>query len=109
MRKVAFIFAAFWVLSASAAEPKDTLDGRFFRLFAPMTFYHNIANKSLSIDSVQTGNDPVADAIDAAFCTAQFCTGGTYSNAASMMKSRRGVSSTMVSHWSVFFMELFRC
>ena len=66
MRKVAFIFAAIWVLSASAAEPKDTLDGRFFRLFAPMTFYHNIANKSLSIDSVQTVKDPVSDAIDAA-------------------------------------------
>ena len=66
MRKVAFIFAAIWVLSASAAEPKDTLDGRYFRLFAPMTFYHNIANKSLSIEPTQTGEDPVADAIDAA-------------------------------------------
>ena len=66
MRKVAFIFAAFLVLSASAAEPKDTIDGRYFRLFAPMTFYHNIANKSLSIEPDQTGSDPVADAIDAA-------------------------------------------
>ena len=66
MRKVAFIFAAFWGLSASAAEPKDTIDGRFFRLFAPMTFYHNIANKSLSIDSAQNVKDPVSDAIDAA-------------------------------------------
>ncbi len=66
MRKVVFIFAAFWALSASAAEPKDTTDGRYFRLFAPMTFYHNIANKSLSIEPDQTGSDPVADAIDAA-------------------------------------------
>ena len=66
MRKVVFIFAAFWALSASAAEPKDTIDGRYFRLFAPMTFYHNIANKSLSIEPDQTGSDPVADAIDAA-------------------------------------------
>ena len=66
MRKVAFIFAAFLVLSASAAEPKDTIDGRYFRLFAPMTFYHNIANKSLSIEPDQTGSDPVAEAIDAA-------------------------------------------
>ena len=66
MRKVAFIFAAFLVLSASAAEPKDTIDGRYFRLFAPTTFYHNIANKSLSIEPDQTGSDPVADAIDAA-------------------------------------------
>ena len=66
MRKVVFIFAAFWALSASAAEPKDTTDGRYFRLFAPMTFYHNIANKSLSIEPDQTGSDPVVDAIDAA-------------------------------------------
>ena len=66
MRKVAFIFAAFLVLSASAAEPKDTIDGRYFRLFAPMTFYHNIANNSLSIEPDQAGNDPVAEAIDAA-------------------------------------------
>ena len=66
MRKVAFIFAAFLVLSASAAEPKDTIDGRYFRLFAPTTFYHNIANKSLSIEPDQAGNDPLAEAIDAA-------------------------------------------
>ena len=66
MRKVAFIFAAFLVLSASAAEPKDTIDGRYFRLFAPTTFYHNIANKSLSIEPDQTSNDPIAEAIDAA-------------------------------------------
>ena len=66
MRKVAFIFAAILVLSASAAEPKDTIDGRYFRLFAPTTFYHNIANKSLSIEPDQTSDDPVAEAIDAA-------------------------------------------
>ena len=66
MRKVALLFAAFGVLSASAAQPKDTLDGRFYRLFAPVTFYHNVANKSLSFDSDQSCKDAVADAIDAA-------------------------------------------
>ncbi|WP_033148501.1 DUF3078 domain-containing protein [Prevotella sp. P6B1] len=66
MRKVALLFAAFCALSASAAQPKDTLDGRFYRLFAPVTFYHNVANKSLSFESDATGKDPVADAIDAA-------------------------------------------
>lgn len=66
MRKVALLFAAFWVLSASAAQPKDTLDGRYFRLFAPVTFYHNVANKSLSIQPDSAGKDPVADAIDEA-------------------------------------------
>ena len=66
MRKVALLFAAFWALSASAAQPKDTLDGRYFRLFAPVTFYHNVANKSLSIQPDSAGKDPVADAIDEA-------------------------------------------
>ena len=66
MRKVALFFAAFCVLSASAALPKDTLDGRFYRLFAPVTFYHNVANKSLSMDNDEVGKDPVTDAIDAA-------------------------------------------
>ena len=64
MRKVALLFAAFWALSASAAQPKDTLDGRYFRLFAPVTFYHNVANKSLSIQPDSAGQDSVADAID---------------------------------------------
>ena len=66
MRKVALFFAAFCALSASAALPKDTLDGRFYRLFAPVTFYHNVASKSLSFDNEEVGKDPVADAIDAA-------------------------------------------
>ena len=66
MRKVALLFAAFWALSASAAQPKDTLDGRYFRLFAPVTFYHNVANKSLSIQPDSAGQDLVADAIDEA-------------------------------------------
>ena len=66
MRKVALFFAAFCALSASAAQPKDTLDGRFYRLFAPVTFYHNVANKSLSLDNDEVGKDAVADAIDAA-------------------------------------------
>lgn len=66
MRKVALLFAAICALSASAAQPKDTLDGRYYRLFAPMTFYHNVANKTLSLESDQAGQDAVADAIDAA-------------------------------------------
>ena len=39
-------------------------DGRYFRLFAPTTFYHSGAQKSLSLRP-QTGDD-VADAIDQA-------------------------------------------
>ena len=66
MRKVATLFAAIMVLSANAAQTNKQVDGRFYRLFAPMTFYHNVAEKSLSIDSVSTSHDEIIDAIDAA-------------------------------------------
>ena len=42
----------------------EVSDGRYFRLFAPTTFYHSGANKQLSL-SPQTG-DEVTDAIDEA-------------------------------------------
>ncbi|MBR1547578.1 MAG: DUF3078 domain-containing protein [Prevotella sp.] len=47
------------------AELRDeTDDGRFFRLFAPTTFYHSGANKTLAL-APETG-DEVTDAVDAA-------------------------------------------
>jgi len=66
MRKQTLILAVSLALSASAAQPNDTLDGRYYRLFAPLTFYHNVANKALALDSESAGKDPVTDAIDAA-------------------------------------------
>ena len=66
MRKVAFILAVFSALSANAAQPNDSVDGRFYRLFAPTTFYHNVADKSLALNSESAGKDQVADAVDAA-------------------------------------------
>ena len=39
-------------------------DGRFYRLFAPLTFYHSSANKALRLSSVLRGQDAVADAVD---------------------------------------------
>ena len=66
MRKVATLFAAFLALSANAAQINNRVDGRYYRLFAPMTFYHNVAEKSLSIDSVSSSHDEIIDAIAAA-------------------------------------------
>jgi len=43
---------------------RESTDGRYFRLFAPTTFYHSGARKALSL-SPQTG-DEVTDAVDAA-------------------------------------------
>jgi len=66
MRKEALLFAVVFALSASAAQPKGNLDGRFYRLFAPLTFYHNVADKTLALNSESAGKDQVADEIDAA-------------------------------------------
>ncbi len=44
----------------------ESNDGRFFRLFAPLTFYHSPAGKTLMLNSPLIGKDSVADAIDAA-------------------------------------------
>ena len=64
MRKLAFIMVAALALSAGAAEKKDSLSGWYYRLFAPLTFYHSVANSQLSIASDDP--DEVSKAIDQA-------------------------------------------
>ena len=66
MRKISLFFAVALTLSASAAQPNDSVDGRYYRLFAPLTFYHNVADKTLALNSESAGKDNVSDAIDAA-------------------------------------------
>ena len=66
MRKVTLLFAVISALSVSAAQPNDSLDGRYYRLFAPLTFYHNVADKTLALNSESAGKDRVADEVDAA-------------------------------------------
>ena len=65
MRRFALLSAAFLTLSASAAQPNDSLDARYYRLFAPVTFYHNVADKALALNSETAGKDVVADEVDA--------------------------------------------
>lgn len=45
---------------------QESNDGRYYRLFAPLTFYHSAAGKRLSIAPGNTGHDNVVDAIDEA-------------------------------------------
>ena len=66
MRKLMFIFAVAMTLSANAAQPTDSLNGHYYRLFAPLTFYHNVADKSLALNPESAGKDEVSDAVDAA-------------------------------------------
>ena len=63
MRKLALSIAAALTLSASAAQPNDTVNGRMYRLFVPLTFYHNVAGNLLSVSP--SGND-VDQAVDEA-------------------------------------------
>ena len=66
MRKVVLLIVVFFALSANATQKNDSLDARYYRLFAPVTFYHNVADKTLALDSESAGKDQVADAVDAA-------------------------------------------
>lgn len=62
MRKFALFIAAAIALSADAAQPTSILQGQYYRLFAPLTFYHGVAASQLSIASDDA--DEVNQAID---------------------------------------------
>ncbi|MBQ4392048.1 MAG: DUF3078 domain-containing protein [Prevotella sp.] len=64
MRKAALFFAAAFALSAGAAQPVGNINGKYYKLFAPLTFFHSVAGNQLSIASDDP--DEVADAIDEA-------------------------------------------
>ena len=64
MRKLALFIAAVSAMSLSAAEPQLKNAGLYYRLFAPLTFYHNVASSQLNITS--NDSDEVSQAIDQA-------------------------------------------
>ncbi len=59
------MMAAATTLGASAAQPTDSVDGRYYQLFTPLTFYHSVAGASLSLDNSQ-GTDLTDEAINLA-------------------------------------------
>jgi len=61
MRKLALSIAAGLTLSISAAQPNDSVNGRLYRLFTPMTFYHNVSGNLLDLNS---SNDEVDETVD---------------------------------------------
>ena len=63
MRKLALSIAAVLTLSASAAQPNDSVNGRLYRLFTPLTFYHNVSAGMLTLNS---DNNDVDEAVDRA-------------------------------------------
>ena len=67
MRKIALLFAVTSALSASAAQPNDSLIGQYYRLFTPLTFYHNVATHALSLDETNQVDDEVDNALLAVY------------------------------------------
>ena len=61
MRKLFITIAAGCALSASAAQPNDSISGAAYRLFAPLTFYPNVSAGMLALS--QESND-VDEAVD---------------------------------------------
>jgi hypothetical protein len=49
MRKLALFIVASMALSVQATQERDSIDGRFYRLFMPFTFYHSVAQDQLSL------------------------------------------------------------
>jgi len=64
MRKTILSLAALMALSAQAAHNMSPLQGQYYKLFAPLTFYHEVAAEQLSIASEDP--DEVGRAIDQA-------------------------------------------
>ena len=64
MRKLALFIAAVSAMSLSAAEPQLKNTGLYYRLFAPLTFYHNVASSQFNI--ISNDSDEVSQAIDQA-------------------------------------------
>lgn len=54
------------VAAMRSAHGQQAIDGRFYRLFAPLTFYHSPAAKAMGADSASSSGDSLANAVDAA-------------------------------------------
>ncbi|MBR3479624.1 MAG: DUF3078 domain-containing protein [Prevotella sp.] len=64
MKKIILSLAALFALSASAAQPTDSVNGQYYKLFAPLTFYHGVVANQLSLNDADT--DDTSEAIDGA-------------------------------------------
>ena len=50
----------------SEETTETELDGRYYRLFAPLTFYHSPAGRALAFSADSLGEDEVTGEVDAA-------------------------------------------
>ena len=62
MKKVMFtLSAALLALSAGAAQPQDSINGQYYKLFAPLTFYHSVAAGQLAMNAEVDETDEAID------------------------------------------------
>ena len=61
MRKIILSFVAVCALSASAAQPNDTVSAKLSRLFTPLTFYHNVSGNMLTLGDINSDVDETVD------------------------------------------------
>ena len=61
MKKLVLSLAAGCALCASAAQPNDSVSGQYYRLFAPLTFYHNVSANILSMNSSNNDAEEAED------------------------------------------------
>ena len=62
MKKVMFtLSAALLALSAGAAQPQDSINGQYYKLFAPLTFYHSVAAGQLAMNAEADETDEAID------------------------------------------------
>ena len=66
MKKTIFTLAAVFALGASAAQPQDSVNGQYYKLFTPLTFYHSVAGSQLAMNTETNPQDDVAEAVDGA-------------------------------------------
>lgn len=64
MKRIMLSLAVFMALSAGTAQALNPLNGQYYKLFAPLTFYHSVAGEQLSIAS--DNPDEVGQTIDQA-------------------------------------------
>jgi len=62
MKKIWLTLAMTMVLSASFAQQTDDVDGQYYRLFTPLTFYHSVANSQLDLSL--NNQDEISKAVD---------------------------------------------
>ena len=69
MRQLTLSLVATCALSASAAQPIDSLNSKLYRLFTPVTFYHQVASNQLSLNAPQSSaeEESVDDALLAVY------------------------------------------